>query len=372
MDSQNLSAPSCVQPRVPRGVTHINVRHSTRFTVVGNHLAQHRELTLTAIGLALHIQSLPEGARVDIKSLAARLPEGEARIASALRQLEAHGYLSRRRERLPSGRVVTHTVSYNRPQGLVEPAAQPAASVPTSAPIPVAEPVQAAGLVATTGLVAAPELPPVPGPVHESALTPVPRPSSPSGPAPAPAPARNFTCVSPVPQASTSAATPMPKPEPAPAPAPAPAPKPRLPLPALDTDTDTDNPDRHRHRAATALLASLHREDPRLLLAERDVHRLAPAVTAWLERGAAAEAVRLALTAGLPRARLHHPASLLAHCLTELLPPRLPAAAPPIARSHPQHSPPHPLQNCEGCDRAFRAAAPGRCRDCRSVPQEAA
>ncbi|MET9902801.1 helix-turn-helix domain-containing protein [Streptomyces sp. NPDC006446] len=364
MGSQNLSAPSCAQPRVPRGVTHINVRHSTRFTVVGNHLAQHRKLTLTAIGLALHIQSLPAGSRVDIKSIAARFPEGETRIASALRELEAHGYLSRRRERLPNGRVVTHTVSYNRPQGFVEPAAHPSAPGPISAPGPVVERVQPAGPVATTGLVPAPELPPVPGPVHESALTPVPRPSS--RPGTAPAPARNFTCVGPVPQASPFAATPMPSLEPAPTP----APTPRLPLPDTDTDTDTDTPD--RHRAATALLASLHREDPRLLLAERDVHRLAPAVTAWLERDAAAEAVRLALTAGLPRTRLHHPASLLAHRLTELLPPRLPAAAPPIARSHPQHSPPHPLQNCEGCDRAFRAAVPGRCRDCRSVPQEAA
>ncbi|MPY46495.1 helix-turn-helix domain-containing protein, partial [Streptomyces phyllanthi] len=26
----------------------------------------------------------------------------------------------------------------------------------------------------------------------------------------------------------------------------------------------------------------------------------------------------------------------------------------------------HPLQNCDGCDRAFRAPEPGRCRDCRT------
>lgn len=334
MGSQNLSAPSCAQHRVPRGVTHVNVRHSARFTVVGNHLAQHRELTLTAIGLALHIQSLPEGARVDIKSLAARLPEGEVRIAAALRELEAHGYLSRRRERLPSGRIVTYTVSYNQPRGLVEPAGRS----PASGPVHV------------------PELPPGPGPVHESAPVQAPSP----GPEPGPAPAPNSATVSPVPQAPPSEAAPTPQSTPGRAPAPA------RPLPT----PDTDNPD--RDRAATALLASLHREDPRLLLAERDVHRLAPAVVAWLERGAAPEAVRLTLTGGLPRERLHHPASLLAHRLTELLPPRLPAIAPPSARSHPQRSQPHPLQNCDGCDRAFRAPDPGRCRDCRSVPLEAA
>ncbi|MCT9006939.1 helix-turn-helix domain-containing protein [Streptomyces sp. NPDC054766] len=334
MDSQNLSAPSCAQPRVPRGVTHINVRHSTRFTVVGNHLAQHRELTLSARGLALHIQSLPEGARVDIKSLAARLPDGEMRIAAALRELEAHGYLSRRRERLPSGQIVTHTVSYNQPHGLVEPTVQPPAPDPAQVP----------------------ELPPTPVPAHEPASIQVPSPGPETGPAPGP----NSAPVIPVPQAPSSVATPTPTP----AFRPAPAPKRPLPTP------DTDNPD--RDRAATALLASLHREDPRLLLAERDVHRLAPAVAAWLERGAASEAVRLTLAGGLPRERLHHPASLLAHRLTELLPPRLPAIAPPVARSHPQRSQPHPLQNCDGCDRAFRSPDPGRCRDCRSVPLEAA
>src|SRR4051794_11286790 len=68
MDTQNLSAPSCAQPLNPRGITHINTPHTTRYTVVGNHLAQHRQLSLTAMGLALHIQSLPAQARVDIKT----------------------------------------------------------------------------------------------------------------------------------------------------------------------------------------------------------------------------------------------------------------------------------------------------------------
>ncbi|WP_328693147.1 hypothetical protein OHA74_35165 [Streptomyces phaeochromogenes] len=37
MDKQNPSAPPCAQPRIPRGITHINVRHTTRFTVIGNY-----------------------------------------------------------------------------------------------------------------------------------------------------------------------------------------------------------------------------------------------------------------------------------------------------------------------------------------------
>lgn len=97
------------------GVIHDNVRHTTRFTVIGNHLAQHAELSLTAIGLAVHIQSLPSGALIDIRTLAARFPEGKTRIAAALRELEAHGYLRRTPERTSSGRIVTRTVSCNQP-----------------------------------------------------------------------------------------------------------------------------------------------------------------------------------------------------------------------------------------------------------------
>lgn len=83
--------------------------------MIGNHLAQHPELSGLAIGLAVYIQSLPTGARVDIKTLAARFPEGPTRIAAALRELETHGYLRRTRERTPGGRIVTRTISCNQP-----------------------------------------------------------------------------------------------------------------------------------------------------------------------------------------------------------------------------------------------------------------
>ncbi|CAL9484520.1 helix-turn-helix domain-containing protein [Streptomyces sp. enrichment culture] len=105
-------------------------RHDDHFTVVGNHLAQHPELSLTAIGLAVHIQSLPAGTPVGIKALTAKFPEGEIRIAAALRELEAHGYLARPRERLQSGRVVTRTVSYNKPRTAAAPEPRPAPATP--------------------------------------------------------------------------------------------------------------------------------------------------------------------------------------------------------------------------------------------------
>ncbi len=130
MDTQNPSVHPPAQSRIsgknhphrqahakghPGGVTHDNTRHTTRFTVIGNHLAQHPDLSLLAIGLACHIQSLPSGASVDIKTLARRFPEGPTRIAAALRELETHGYLRRTRERTETGRIVTRTVSCNQP-----------------------------------------------------------------------------------------------------------------------------------------------------------------------------------------------------------------------------------------------------------------
>lgn len=151
MDTQNPSAPPRAQSAVggsrplsratrhprsharptaacPSGIAHDNTRHTTRFTVIGNHLTQHPELSLLAIGIGCHIQSLPARARADIKTLAARFPEGATRIAAALRELEAHGYLRRERERTPTGRIVTRTTSCNQP------------SHPTASPRPAQTP----------------------------------------------------------------------------------------------------------------------------------------------------------------------------------------------------------------------------------------
>ncbi|MGW7240738.1 helix-turn-helix domain-containing protein [Streptomyces sp. NPDC054804] len=124
MDTKNPSAPSCAESRVAAkkhpnrgsgGLMHDNTRHASHFVVIGNHLAQHPTLSALAIGFGVHIQSLPKGARVDIKSLAARFPEGRDRIAAALNELEAEGYLRRERERIADGRIITRTVSCNQP-----------------------------------------------------------------------------------------------------------------------------------------------------------------------------------------------------------------------------------------------------------------
>lgn len=277
MTAQQAIAPPCAPPGSPgsphdvtptSGVIHVNSRHTSGFTVIGNHLAQHGELSLLAIGLAVHIQSLPEGAKIGVKVLAARFPESEMRIAAALRELEAAGYLRRIRVRLRDGRVRTRTESHNQPY-----------ATPPAPPKPYAAP------RATTPPPAAP--PPPPRQQH---------------------------------------------------------PRPTPPANAL-------------HRTAALLLADLRRHAPVLTLSEADVAALTPGVVAWLERDAHPDAIRRALTTDLP-APLTHPARLLHHRVTALLPPPLPApSAPPTVI---------PLQNCDDCNRAFRAPEPGQCRDCRT------
>ncbi|MFF2406670.1 helix-turn-helix domain-containing protein [Streptomyces sp. NPDC058092] len=309
MDTQQISAPSRTPSRVPvdatptSGVMHINSRHTTRFTIVGNHLAQHRELSLLAIGLATHIQSLPTGAKIGIRFLADRFPESEARIAAALRELEAHGYLERIRERLPNGRVVTRTCSYNQPgstsaRPVPAPKRRPKPSHP--APAPVIAPVA----------IHAPPAPLAPLPPTPVTATPPPLPEPPHVPAP------------------TAAKPPPP-----------PLPQPANPLPQL-------------LHAATALLTELHRRSPHITLTACDIEQLAPAVATWFERGATPAAIRHALTQDLPQP-LKFPAKLLRHRLIALLPPPTTPAYRPT-----------PLQNCDHCDRAFRSPTPGNCHDC--------
>ncbi|MEU3203856.1 hypothetical protein ABZ702_08190 [Streptomyces cyaneofuscatus] len=288
------------------GVIHIAIPHTSRFTIVGNHLAQHAELSLVAIGIGVHIQSLPVGSLVGIKALTARFAEGEMRIAAALRELEAHGYLRRAHVRLANGRMATRTVFCNQP-GAVERAGR---------------------------VVVAPKVPPA-VPEETPAV-----PEEPPAPPPAPEP-------DPVPESHPPVRVP---PRTAPKPPRRPLPQPRELTPEL-------------RQTASAILADLRNHAEELVLSEADVEELVPGVAAWLEREVRPGAIRHALTADLPKPP-KYPAKIVRHRLTVLLPPPLPGAEAlaPAAR-RPLVI---PLQNCDRCDRAFRSREPGHCRGCRS------
>ncbi|WP_405502877.1 hypothetical protein [Streptomyces anulatus] len=266
MDTQQVSAPS----RAPSsGVVHINIRLTDGYSIISNRLSQHRDMSLLAIGLGTHIQSLPAGRRIGVKALAAIFPESEARIAAALRELEHHGFLRRIRERVQGGRVATRTESYNHPEAAARRAIPQLLRVPESKPVPVPVPV------------------PVPEPEPE--------------PAPVPGP-------DPAPRLVPSAAAPKPPPPPLPFPR-----RPSAPL----------------FDEAARLLAGLHVSAPLFALSEVDVERLTPGVAAWLERGVRPDAVRVALTDD-PPVPLRHPAKLVRHRLVALLPPPVPAAVPVV------------------------------------------
>ncbi|MEU1484238.1 helix-turn-helix domain-containing protein [Streptomyces sp. NPDC005752] len=344
MDTQQVIAPPCAPPpssgdvTPSSGVIHLNIRHTAGFTVIGNHLAQHRGLSLVAIGLAVHIQSLPTGARIGIKRLADRFPESETRIAAALRELEATGYLHRSRVRLPGGRIVTRTLSYN----------QPGADAPTTTPRPQTRPRRPAPPQHTTR----------PSEPAAEPPRPLPDPVAADVPGPAPKPPAPLVVATPRPKPAAPA-TPAPHTQPAPVLVPPPtariAPPPPLPQPQASTQ--------ELQRAASALLADLRRHTPQLTLSEHDINTLAPGVAAWLERDAHPDTIRRALTHDLP-VPLRHPAKLLRHRVTTLLPPPLPGAQDlaPARRSVVVI----PLQNCDRCDRAFRSRHPGHCRGCRT------
>lgn len=298
-ERQSPPAPPELPPDAPRaGVLHVRHRHTERYTVVGNHLAQHPRLSAAAIGIGVHIQSLPDGASVTIKALTLRFREGEVTIGRALRELEEAGYLVRRRVPLGGGRIATRTFFLDHPGAVVR------ASV-AGGSLEAVTPGAAAG--------PEPEVPSVPGPVAVPMAAEVSVPAS----------ARMRSA----------------------------APEPVVPTgPAAD------------------LLAHLRLTDTRLLLSERDVRRLVPAVEIWLGRAATPDQITRTLTAGLPPEGdpIRHPASFVEYRLTTLLPPPLPteplrtatAATPAAQRA--------PLVTCDGCERAIRTHDPrALCRECR-------
>ncbi|GBQ02116.1 hypothetical protein SSP531S_35730 [Streptomyces spongiicola] len=412
MDTQNPSVRPHAQSRIsgkihprrpggsaarPAGVIHDNTRHTSHFTVIGNHLAQHRELSGLAIGLGVHIQSLKAGSLVDIRTLAGRFPEGQARIAAALRELEVHGYLRRPRERTPSGRMVTRTISCNQPgrsgaatvanEGTAggECTAAPEATADGEATAArdatdehgsavvhrVADAHRAAdehgatderGATDTHGSAVAHRAADTYHVTDAHGATDAHRaadaqeaavmPGAPGAPA-VPPDARRVTDERRVHDAQS-----VPKP-PARA-VPATAPRRRSPRrAALPAVPQPAYPAASLLRTAAEVLARLRHDDPRLLLSAADAEHLAPGVAAWLERDLPPDAVRHALTSHLPPEPLRRPAALLAHRLADRIPPlppfRAPEAPPPVR---------HPLRNCDGCDRAYRGPDPDVCPGC--------
>ncbi|MFJ8489197.1 hypothetical protein ACIRBZ_12640 [Streptomyces sp. NPDC094038] len=267
------------------GVIHVRTRLTADFTVLSNALAQRRGSAVT-VGVAAYVLSLPDGVPVTISALCEHFTEGEILISRALKELEAAGYLERRRERTPTGQIRTRTYFYDVPGGDPDQDPDPDPNGPPKPPRPRNPPAAAGGPTSAT--------------VRETVQAPV-------------------------------------------------AAKAEPPIPLADADPK-----------AIAVLAALRRVDARLVLSEQEAARLAPAVTRWLAAGLLPTQITDHLTAGLPHSLLTRPAGILAYRLKE-------TPLPATARSAESPAGPAvvPMRNCDGCDRGFRSADPGHCRDCR-------
>ncbi|MFH9613110.1 MarR family transcriptional regulator [Streptomyces pratensis] len=279
--------------------------------------------------IAGYVDRLPDGAAMDIKSLAKHLPlYGQMAVSSALKALGVAGHL--RRVRCLAGereqvRWVSRTYwsrtardnewwdtflttegSDSAPEATP---AQPSADAGAQAPV------TASPLNAATSPAAPPESAP-----RQTEVAYEPAAVSVTHPAPAP-PA--------VPEQRTHGAAQV-------------APSP-----------------------AYLALAQLGRADSRLALSAADCRVLEPLAAAWFTRGVDAGYLTQALTAGLP-AQVDSPVGLVRRRLTDKLPPQLTgstAPAPAAARGR------RLLAECTECGRpgAPEALPDGLCRGCRTA-----
>ncbi|WP_199819067.1 hypothetical protein [Streptomyces sp. FxanaA7] len=309
-DSQS-NAPLRADAGAPTsGVIHVRTRLTADFTVLSNALAQRRGSAVT-VGVAAYISSLPDGTCVSIAALCAHFDEGEILVSRALRELEAAGYLERRRERTPTGQVRTRTYFYDVPGG--EPG--PAPDGPPRPPGPRRPRKQTTAAVPATG--AGRDTTETPSPAEgKTEETAEPEPAS---------------------EAEVEAVAVA-----------------EVPVTLAHSDP-----------RAVAVLAGLRRVDPRLVLSEREAARLAPAVTRWLGAGLLPTQITDHLTARLP-ADLHvRPVGILDYRLKET-----PLTAPDTASPEtPERPAVLRMRNCDGCDRGFRSAGHSHCRDCRTRNQ---
>ncbi|MCX5111485.1 MarR family transcriptional regulator [Streptomyces sp. NBC_00378] len=264
--------------------------------------------------IAGYVDALPDGAAMDIKSLARSQPlYGQMAVGSALRALGVAGHL--RHVRCLSGengeqvRWVTRTF-WSR---------------------------TARDNEWWNAFLTAEERHPAPQEAAEAAAT-----SAPEVPASVPVPAQPL--VTTVPQQRTA------------------EPEPVLMLVSVPDPVSVSQATAGRPSSAFLALAHLGRADSRLALSAADCAALEQMAAEWFARGVDADYLTHALTAGLP-ASVDSPFGFVRRRLRDKLPPRLPAASPaapgtPVRRL---------MVECTECGAPGRPEAfrDGLCRPCR-------
>ncbi|MFI6124892.1 MarR family transcriptional regulator [Streptomyces sp. NPDC051064] len=269
--------------------------------------------------VAGYVDRLPDGAAMDIKSLAKSLPlYGQMAVSSALKALGVAGHLRRVRCLAGEGEQVrwvsrTYWSRTARDNEWWD------------------------TFLATEGSHSTPEAPPTDAESHVAAPT----------------------------SSLRATATPTTTPEPtAPPTPPAPAPA----SPAMPKQRTSVTPAVAASPAYLAL-AQLGRRDTRLALSAADCRTLEPLAASWFARGVDADYLTQALTAGLP-AQVGSPVGLVRRRLTDKLPPHVASSSPaPATTVAPKR---RLLAECTECGRpgAPEALPDGLCRPCRTTPPE--
>lgn len=107
-------------------------RPKAHFTIIANDLLRNNRLSLRARGLLAMLLSYPDNWRTSAEQLAKVCVEGRDAIRSTLAELEAAGYILRRRvQAIDSGQWSTETVVFDTPQQSTEQSTE--TSQPTTA-----------------------------------------------------------------------------------------------------------------------------------------------------------------------------------------------------------------------------------------------
>mgnify|MGYP000541174103 CR=1 FL=1 len=81
-------------------------RHAGNFTQIPNSLIRNEHLSLKALGVIVHLLSLPPGYRISLEGLCAARKEGETAMRTAIKQLESLNYMRIVRDRSASGQFI--------------------------------------------------------------------------------------------------------------------------------------------------------------------------------------------------------------------------------------------------------------------------
>jgi hypothetical protein len=105
------------------------------FTIVPNASARDHGLSFTARGILTYLLSLPSGRSETVISLSEKSVEGRKAVSAAMAELEARGYLARKRVKGEHGTITTEIVVFDVRDGASSQVA------PIDTPVPIGGPV---------------------------------------------------------------------------------------------------------------------------------------------------------------------------------------------------------------------------------------